>query len=83
MSSRKCDAFGKKKDVRGGKVCPNGHFIFADCVYGGFFRPTRTSLSNMTEALKMSLGADLDDCGAGHPAGKVSEPFDGGEQWLK
>jgi hypothetical protein len=25
MPKRKCDACGKEKDVRGGKVCSNGH----------------------------------------------------------
>lgn len=41
MPKRICDACGKEKRVRGGKTCPNGHFICADCVYGGLFGPTR------------------------------------------
>jgi hypothetical protein len=32
MAERTCDACGKKKDVHGGKVCSNGHFICKDCV---------------------------------------------------
>lgn len=43
MPKRKCDACGKVKDVHGGKVCSNGHFICAGCIYGGFFGPTRTT----------------------------------------
>lgn len=33
MAERICDACGKKKDVWGGKVCENGHFICKDCAY--------------------------------------------------
>ena len=39
MSERTCDACGKRKDVEGGKTCPNGHFVCKDCVwttYGPF-----------------------------------------------
>jgi len=43
MPKRKCDVCGKEKEVRGGKVCSNGHFICAGCVYGGILGPTRTS----------------------------------------
>ncbi|GEM_PF-767070 len=48
MPKRKCDACGKEKDVYGGKVCPNTHFICAECVYGSgvlrqLFGPTLTS----------------------------------------
>jgi len=43
MPKRICDACGKEKDVSGGKVCPNGHFVCSSCVCGGFFGPTRTS----------------------------------------
>ena len=35
MPKRICDACGKEKDVKGGKVCPNGHFICKDCVWSG------------------------------------------------
>lgn len=43
MLRRIYDSDGKEKDVLGGKVCSNGHFICADCVYSGFFGPRRTS----------------------------------------
>ena len=36
MSRRKCDACGKDKEVRGGKVCSNGHFICSSCIGSGF-----------------------------------------------
>jgi len=42
MPKRKCDACGKEKDVKGGKVCENGHFICSSCVNpGGFLVPKR------------------------------------------
>jgi len=28
---------------RGGKTCENGHFICANCVYGGVLDPTKSS----------------------------------------
>lgn len=34
MPRRVCDACGKEKEVRGGKVCANGHFVCAECIYG-------------------------------------------------
>ncbi len=34
MPKRKCDSCGKEKEVKGGKVCANGHFICSECVYG-------------------------------------------------
>ena len=43
MPRRICDSCGKEKDVRGGKTCSNGHFICADCVYGGILGPTKTT----------------------------------------
>lgn len=43
MPKRICDSCGKEKDDRGVKVCVNWHFILVDCVYEGFFGPTRTS----------------------------------------
>ena len=43
MAKRRCANCGKEKDVRGGKICPNDHFICASCVYGGLFGPTLTS----------------------------------------
>jgi len=52
MPKRKCDACGKEKDVRGGKVCSNGHFICAGCIYGGFFGPTRTTCPLCGKPLK-------------------------------
>lgn len=52
MSKRKCDACGKEKDVRGGKVCSNGHFICTSCIYGGFFGPTRTTCPLCGKSLK-------------------------------
>lgn len=33
MSKRICDSCGKKKNVKGGKTCTNGHFICKKCVY--------------------------------------------------
>lgn len=56
MPKRICDACGKERDVRGGKVCSNGHFICADCVYGSgvlqqLFGPTRTSCPLCNKAL--------------------------------
>ena len=52
MPKRKCDACGKEKDVHGGKVCSNGHFICAGCIYGGFFGPTRTTCPLCGKPLK-------------------------------
>ena len=33
MPKRICDACGREKDVQGGKICENGHFICKDCVW--------------------------------------------------
>ena len=42
MPTRRCDACGKEKDLRGGKTCSNGHFICKDCVWsGGWFSPRK------------------------------------------
>jgi len=43
MPKRICDACGKEKDVSGGKVCGNGHFICPKHIYGGLLGPTLTS----------------------------------------
>jgi hypothetical protein len=32
MRQRICDSCGKKKDVKGGRTCENGHFICYECV---------------------------------------------------
>jgi len=32
---RSCDSCGKEKELKGGKVCSNGHFICKDCVWKG------------------------------------------------
>lgn len=34
MAKRECDCCGHEKDVWGGKVCENGHFICSSCAYG-------------------------------------------------
>lgn len=31
MPKRVCDAWGKSKDVNGGKTCEKGHFICSSC----------------------------------------------------
>ena len=33
MPRRTCDSCGKEKDVQGGKVCEEGHFICKACVW--------------------------------------------------
>jgi len=43
MSRRICDSCGKEKDLSGGKTCQSGHFICRDCVYSGFFNPSKSS----------------------------------------
>ncbi len=35
MAKRNCAKCGKDKDVDGGRVCENGHFICKQCVYTG------------------------------------------------
>lgn len=52
MPKRTCDPCGKEKDVRGGKVCSNGHFICASCVCGGFFDSPRTTCPLCQKPLK-------------------------------
>ena len=53
MPRRICDSCGKEKDVKGGKVCANGHFMCVHCVYGGgFFGSTRTSCPLCGELLR-------------------------------
>ncbi len=42
MPKRICDSCGKEKELRGGKTCENSHFVCSDCVYGGFFGPTKS-----------------------------------------
>jgi len=37
MPRRICDACGKEREVRGGKVCSKGHFICSSCIGGGLF----------------------------------------------
>ena len=52
MSKRYCDSCGKEKELKGGKTCENGHFICADCVYGGFFGSTKTTCPLCQKPLK-------------------------------
>ncbi len=42
MPKRICDSCGKEKDIKGGKVCANGHFICRADINLGMFGPTRT-----------------------------------------
>jgi len=35
MADRICDSCGKKKGIKGGKICQGNHFICKDCVYSG------------------------------------------------
>lgn len=42
MGRRVCDNCGKEKEVSGGKVCTNGHFICWSCAVGGFGPSLRT-----------------------------------------
>jgi len=34
MAKRKCASCGESKEVRGGKVCENDHFVCSECVHG-------------------------------------------------
>lgn len=34
MAERECAVNGKKKDITGGKICEDGHFICKDHAYG-------------------------------------------------
>ncbi|MFX0207282.1 MAG: hypothetical protein ACFFDT_14945 [Candidatus Hodarchaeota archaeon] len=52
MPRRICDACGKEKDVKRGKICENGHYICANCVYGGILDPAKTTCSLCERPLK-------------------------------
>jgi transposase-like protein len=45
MQKRICDACGKERELKGGKVCDNGHFICKECLWksaGLFGGPRKT-----------------------------------------
>ena len=59
MSTRRCDACGKEKDLRGGKTYSNEHFICKDCVWsGGWFSP-RKACPFMWKTLKIGENRNI------------------------